>query len=283
MELVTKSLTTRFKDFGTKVSNDNLFLFSSSISYYSALALAPFILIILWMASLLGQNIRVQIIEYAQVNFSEEVAGTLKLIFSNIQEGVTIGSVSGIIGLVVLLWTCSLVFLQFRHAFDVIYGYFNPHFQMSTWETIKERLFAMLVVLGAALLLIVSFTVAAIAEYVVGREAEGMWPYRYLVIIFNFLVYLVLFSVIHYFTPSKRQSLQNVVKIAALTSVFFILGNILLAYYLKGFAGGSVYGAAGTLLVFLVWAYYSAFTIFLSVEVFQFFKKSPKGTAYLSD
>ena len=84
---------------------------------------------------------------------------------------------------------------------------------------------------------------------------------------------MILFSGLHYFTPSRRPRKTHAFKMALLSSVFFMVGNVLLASYLKKVAADSVYGAAGTLLVFLLWTFYSSFTIFLSVEVFLFLKK----------
>lgn len=272
-QLFKEVISTRAKGFIDKVTEDNLFLLSSSISYYSALALAPFMLIILWIASILGQDVQQQIIHHTTYNFSAQVGEMIAMVFKNVNQGVNIGSVSGLLGFAVILWTCSVVFLQFRYSFDVIYGYFNKE-NVKTWpEFFKEKFFAMVIVLLAALLLIVSFVVVAIMEYFIGPQTEVEFLYRILVFLFNYLIYLGLFSLIHYFTPSKRQNIRQVVRIAGLTSIFFIIGNMLLAAYLKRYAGSSVYGAAGTLLIFLVWAYYSSFTIFLSVEVFDYLKK----------
>lgn len=277
MEL-KKVLATRVNNIAAKVSHDNLFLFSSSISYYSALALAPFMLIILWIASLIGQNVQQQIIDYAHESFSYAAAEMIEMVFRNINQGVNIGSISGLIGLFILLWTCSLVFIQFRHAFDVIYGHHVPHHEKSGKEVVLERLYAMFIVLAAALLLIVSFMVTGFFEFYVrsGEGQAGFFLYRVLVFMVNFFIYLALFTLIHYLTPSQRPRKRNAVKISALSSVFFVIGNVLLAYYLKRFTASSVYGATGTLLVFLVWAYYSTFTILLSVELFQYLKKSGK-------
>ena len=270
---VLKKASNRVIGFFTKISNDNLLLLSSSISYYSALALAPFILILLWVASLIGQDIQSEIINHASQNFSPQVGEMLKLVFQNINEGVDIGSLSGILGFIVLLFTCSVVFIQFRYAFDVIYEHIDASADKTIWETIKERLVAMVVVLGGAALLITSFTLAAIVEYLVASEMENALILRGLVFALNFLIYLAIFSGIHYFTPSIRPRKRNVLKIAALSSIFFVIGNLVLASYLKSMTTSSIYGAAGTLLVFLVWTYYSSFTIFLSVEVFEFFIK----------
>jgi len=269
MELIKVGLKARLKNLVYKIDSDNLFLLSSSVSYYSALALAPFLLIILWLASTIGEHIQGDIIERASVTFSPYVADLVRMVFQNVNEGVSIGSISGAIGLVVLLWTCSLVYIQFRYAFDVIYGHYDTQRSRPVKAIIFDRLFAMLVVVLTAVLLVISFMVATFFEYSFGAGIDT----RTLVVLINFVLYLILFTCIHFFVPTRRPKFKNAVQISCLSAVFFILGNILVATYLKSFAGKSVYGAAGTLLVFLIWSYYSSFTLFLSVEVFQFLKR----------
>jgi membrane protein len=266
MELIHKSPGTRIKNLATKIYDDNLFLLSSSVSYYSALGLAPFFLIVLYVATFVGQSTQAKIVERANVVFSPEVGEMINLIFANAKEGINIGSVSGVIGALVLLFTASLVFLQFRYALDVIYGFWSPDVYKPVKTHLWERLFAMIaVVLGAALLL-ASFSITAFMDEIFG-------DYKNFVLIANFFLYVTMFMGLHYFTPSKRPGKRQSFKMALLSSVFFMIGNVLLASYLKKVAADSVYGAAGTLLVFLIWTFYSSFTIFLSVEVFLYLRK----------
>ena len=110
MELIKKSFVTRVKTVAANISEDNLFLLSSSISYYSALALAPFALILLSVASLLGPGMQRDLVKQASMTMSPEVGQMLEMVFSNVNEGVNVGSISGIIGAVVLLSTASMVF-----------------------------------------------------------------------------------------------------------------------------------------------------------------------------
>lgn len=156
------------QDLLTKITDDNLFLLSSSVSYYSALGLAPFLLILLGIASIVGHNAQEQIITHTSQNFSPQVGEMIGLIFENVNEGVDVGSISGIVGLIFLLFTASLVFLQFRYALDVIYGNLNRVVTKTNWEFVKERIVAMGFILGGAVLVILSFSLAQIADYVFG-------------------------------------------------------------------------------------------------------------------
>ncbi len=266
MELIRKSPATRIRNLAAKVYDDNLFLLSSSVSYYSALGLAPFFLIVLYVAALVGKTTQERIVEKASVVFSPEVGDMIALIFMNAKEGIDIGTISGIIGAFVLLFTASLVFLQFRYALDVIYGFWTPEVTKPVRTFFIERFFAMVAVIIGATLLIASFSLTTFVDDIFGQ-------YRNLVLVANFFLYICMFMGLHYFTPSRRPRKKHAFKMAILSSVFFMIGNVLLASYLKKVAADSVYGAAGTLLVFLVWTFYSSFTVFLSVEVFLYLRK----------
>ena len=133
----------------------------------------------------------------------------------------------------------------------------------------------MVIVIFTAILFFLSLFVSNIVKYVAGSDAGGLWG----LIVSNalsFIINMMMFSAVYYFAPTRTPKLKSAIKMAVFTSVAFIFGKILMGLYFKNVAMGSVYGATGTLLVFLVWAYYSSFTMFLSVEGFIFLHKEKK-------
>lgn len=276
MELIKKDFTTRVKNFLTKVLDDNLFLLASSISFYSALAIAPFLLILLGVASLIGGDIQEKLVTLAS-EFSLEVGQMIQLIFSNVNDGLDLGSLSGLIGVFVLFSTSSLVFLQLRYSLDVIYGQHLSRGKKSIWVTLTDKLFAMFVVFVAGLFLIISSSLPGVVQFIFG-ENENLFLYKTAASILNVLIYVAMFWGIHHFTPTKSPGKSEALKMAGLSSLFFMVGNFLLASYFRDIASTSIYGAAGSLLIFLIWTYYTSFTLFLSVEVFLFIKKSFRPT-----
>ena len=269
MELIQKNFRQRLHDLVSKIWEDNLFLLASSVSYYSALAIAPFLLILLGVASFIGSNIQEKIIKLTS-NFSPEVGDLIIVIFNNVNEGLNIGSVSGIIGTLILLYASSLVFLQIRYSLDVIYGHHQLYFNKSVWETFLERLFAMFVVVLAGVFFIISSSLPGFIKFFLSGYKDILY---YSAILINLFIYVMMFWGILYFTPSKRPIKRESLKMGVLASIFFLIGNFLLSSYLKKIALSSIYGAAGTLFIFLLWAYYSSFTLFLSVEIFIFIRK----------
>jgi len=274
MELIRKNFRTKLKHFVGKIFEDNLFLLASSVSYYSALAIAPFLLVILGVASFVGSDVQNKIIVLAS-EFSDEVGTMIQMIFENVNEGVSFGSISGIIGILFIFWTASLVFLQMRYSMNVIYGHHDPHAVFSLRKEVWDRLFAMFLVLMSGVFLIVSSSLPGIIHWFIDTR-ENFLFYKIFAFILNIFVCIAMFWLIHYFSPSKRPLKRDALKMGIISSVFFIIGNMILGSYFRSYGLSSIYGAAGTLLVFLIWAYYSSFTLFLSVEVFLFAKNNKK-------
>lgn len=259
-----------------KLLDDDLFLLSSSVSYYSALGLAPFLLIVLAFASLIGTDARAVIIQHARGTFSFEVSEIIRLAFVNADEGLKVNSLSGILGTILIFFLASLVFTRFRYSFDVIYGYRTEEFKRTTFQSFTDKLFAMFIVVCGAGLLVLSLALMTYVEILFGPGVKEPFVANLAVLIANFILYFTLFSLLHHFAPSVRPSLKDSFKMSSLSTVFFIIGNMLLTGYLKQVAAQSIYGAAGTLLIFLLWAFYSSFTIFLSAELFLFVREIKK-------
>lgn len=252
--------------------DDDLFLLSSSVSYYSALGLAPFLLIVLALAGFIGTDARSVIIQHARATFSFEVGEIIRLVFVNADEGLQLSSLSGILGTLLIFFTASLVFTRFRYSFDVIYGYRTEEFKRTTVQSILDNFFAMFFVFCGALLLVASLALMTYVELLFGPGVKEPFIADLAILLANFVLYFIMFTMLHHFAPSVRPPMKDSLKMSFLSTAFFIIGNMLLTGYLKQVAAQSVYGAAGTLLVFLVWAFYSSFTIFLSVEVFLFWR-----------
>jgi membrane protein len=155
---------------------------------------------------------------------------------------------------------------------DVIYGHHESRGSVSLWATLVEKLFAMLVVIVAGVFLIISSSILGVVRWLFPDQEFATTAF-----LVNFAVNVLMFWGIHFYTPSQRPGKLRALELAALSSIFFILGNVLLGIYFRTVATNSIYGAAGTLFVFLVWAYYSSFTLFLSVEIFEFSVRRRRG------
>jgi membrane protein len=235
------------------------------------------LLILLGIASLIGPDIQYKLLDQAST-LAPDAGGVLKMVFDNLKERVDVGSLTGLIGLGFLLFIASFVFMQLRYSLDIIQGHHDPNQPKSFLYMIKERGWLMVVVIAMCTLFALSLLIQPLFHFLLASRFENQIWKEIMQICLNLILLFILFTGLYFFTPTVKKKLTDCSKIAVLTSGAFLLGNMLTGLYMRKIALDSLYGAAGALLIFLLWAFYSSLMIFMSVEVFEFFRlRTKKG------
>ena len=144
---------------------------------------------------------------------------------------------------------------------------------MSFLQALKERGILMLVVMAMCLLFAISLVISPVFNFLLASRFHNPDWRNFVQVLLNFSVLFTLFTGLYFFTPTKKKKLSDCAKISFIATGAFLIGNVLTGLYMKNIALHSLYGAAGALLVFLLWTYYSSLALFLSVEFFEFVKK----------
>jgi membrane protein len=179
------------------------------------------------------------------------------------------GLLGTIVGLLSLLFGASGVFTELRSALNLIWEV-KPDQTSGIVALLRERFFSFGMVLSIGFLLLVSLVVSTVLA-AVGKFFGALLPIPSPVLaVVNFLVsYIgvaVLFALIFRFVPEARVRWQNVWLGALVTAMFFTIGKTLIGLYLGKSSVGSAYGAAGSVIVVIVWVYYSAQIFFFGAE-----------------
>ena len=165
------------------------------------------------------------------------------------------------IGAIMLLIGAAGVFGQLKDALNTIWEV--PRKKMGIMAMIQERFLSFAMVLGTGFLLLVSLVIDAALALL----DKALWQPIQLIISIG--VITVLFAMIFRYLPDVRIHWRDVWLGAAFTSFLFVLGKFALGLYLGKSAIGSSYGAAGSLVVLLVWIFWSANTLFFGAEFTQ--------------
>jgi membrane protein len=183
------------------------------------------------------------------------------------------GVTATILGVLTLIFGASAVVVDLRDALNTIWDVPVPD-SFSIFGTflrlVQERFYLFGLILGVGFLLLVSLALnAAIAA--LGSVIGPMLPVPELVLhvtvfLVSFLVTTFLFAAIYKFLPDVRLEWSDVVVGACLTSLLFSIGRQLIGVYLGKASFGSTYGAAGSLVIVLMWVYYSAQLFFFGAE-----------------
>jgi membrane protein len=250
-----------FKDFLA----DHAMAWAAAIAFYTALSFAPIIVLLVSLGSWLGPEGENQLLVQVEDVMGNQAAGVVDTVVDNAERQEGQGVLAFALGLAVTLFSASGVFGQLQVALNQIWEV-RAKPGSGVWAWLRKRLLSMGMVGVLAFLLLVSLAASATVGYVVPKW-EGLG--RLTSIFVSLLVLTPLFIVMFRFLPDVVVAWSDVLFGALLTAVLFILGREGIGLYLSHSAVGSAYGAAGSLVVLLVWVYYSAIIVLLGAEITQ--------------
>jgi len=243
---------------------------AAALSFYSLLSLAPLVILSIAMASLaFGRSAA----EDAIVNEVHEVMGAegARTVETVIEYGKAphFGGVASAIGIVILLLGASSVFGELQSALNKIWET-KPPSDTGMFVLIKSRLISFALVLGFGFLLLVSLVFsAALAAFDRFFSAHLSLPSAFLnatdAVVSSGGIFLLISLILRY-VPDVPLRWRDVWQGALVTTFLFMAGKALLGLYLGKAAVGSAYGAAGSLIVVILWVYYSAMIFYFGAE-----------------
>ncbi|HWP09770.1 MAG TPA: YihY/virulence factor BrkB family protein [Polyangiaceae bacterium] len=253
--------------------DDNAPRLAAALAYYALLSLAPLVVLALAVAGLMLDE------EAARGGIARELGNlvgsaggqAVENIVKNAQAPAA-GIISTVMGLVVLLFGASGVFGELEAALDTIWEV-APRPGRGILGMIRDRLFSFAMVMGVAFLLLVSLVVSA-AVAAVGRFLSSALPggevmWQGLNFVISLGVVTALFAVMFKTVPHAKVAWRDVWVGAFVTALLFTLGKLLIGLYLGKTSFSSAYGAAGSLVLLVIWVYYSASILLLGAEFTQ--------------
>jgi membrane protein len=242
-------------------SNDYAPSMGAALSYYTIFSIAPLLLIVIAVAGLVFGADAARGAIFGQLDglIGGEGAKAVEGLLQAADEPRE-GMISSIIGVLVLLIGATTVFGELQNALDRIWRAPAREQSSGWWNLIRTRLLSFGMILGIAFLLMVSLVMSAMLA-ALGKlwTFEGWEALAHaLDIVVSFGLITVLFALIYKMIPRAQVSWRDVWIGAAVTSLLFAVGKFLIGLYLGKSAVASSFGAAGSLVVLIVWVYYSA-------------------------
>jgi membrane protein len=252
---------------------DKPFQLAAALAYYTLFSIAPLLLIAIAIAGVVfGREVsEQQIVSTLQGLVGPEGAQAIQSMLQSAAKPDS-GIVATVVGVVTLLIGASGVVGQLQDSLDTIWGV-EPKPGRGLLGLIRGRIFSIGAVLGVGFLLLVSLLVsAALAAliHVLSGVSSGesvLWQVVDLLVSFGFTT--LLFALIYKVLPDVEIRWHDVVIGAALTALLFTVGKYLMGLYLGSSGVTSAYGAAGSLVLVLLWVYYSSLIFFFGAEFTQ--------------
>jgi membrane protein len=243
----------------------------AALSYYTVFSLAPVMLIVISVAGLIfgAEAARGEIFGQLRGLMGADAAKAIEDILTSVNKP-TEGIAATVIGLVVLFIGATTVFGELQDALDRIWRAPERDKTAGWWGLIRARLLSFGMILGIAFLLIVSLVLSA-ALAALGKwwsGAFGSWEVLAQVVNFvlGYVVTTLAFAMIYKIMPRVKIRWHDVWLGAAVTALLFTVGRFLIGLYVGKSGIASGFGAAGSLIIILVWVYYSAQIFLLGAE-----------------
>ena len=242
----------------------------AALAFYTILSLSPLVIFVVAVAGLIFSRSTAQthILSEVQGMIGPDGGKAVESMLANAQKPAA-GILGTIVGLLSLLFGASGVFTELRSALNLIWEV-KPQETSGIIGLLRERFFSFGMVLSIGFLLLVSLALSTVLA-AIGKFFGGLLPVPSLVLeAVNFLVSYIgvaaLFGLIFKFVPEAKVRWDNVWLGACVTAILFTIGKTLIGLYLGKSSVGSTYGAAGSVIVVIVWVYYSAQIFFFGAE-----------------
>lgn len=248
----------------------------AALAYYTMFSIAPLLLIVISTAGLVfgEEAVRGEIFGQLRGLMGDQGAQAIQDLLESVSEP-KLGTASVIIGTVLLLIGATTVFSELQDAFDRIWkAPPEGNKEASWWKVIRVRLLSLSIILGIGFLMIVSLifsaAMAALGKWW-GPLFEGLGILEVVNFVFSYILMTVIFALFYKFMPRVKVKWRDVWAGATVTAFLFTVGKLLIGFYIGTSAVTSGFGAAGSLVVVLVWVYYSAQIFLLGVEFTQIY------------
>ncbi len=272
-----KQAFTILKETVTDWLDDKAARLAAALAFYTLLSLAPLLVLAVSVAGLVfGEDAaRGEVASQLSGLLGVQGAEAIQTVLANAKSP-TSGILGTIVGLAVLLFGASGVFGELQGALDLIWEV-EPKPGRGVKGFLRDRFFSFTLVLGVGFLLLVSLVLSAmlavmgafLSSHLPGGEA--LWQ------VVNFgisiAVMTVLFALIFKVVPDVKIEWRDVWIGALATAALFTLGKFAIGLYLGRSSVGSPFGAAGSVVVLVVWVYYSTQILFFGAEFTQVYAR----------
>ncbi len=261
------------RDAGIDWVEDNAPRLSAALAFYTILSVAPLLVIVTAIAGAVFGEVAAsgQLVDQLRGILGKSGAEVVKSMIEKSNRP-TAGTVASVIGLVTLLFGASAVFGELQGALNTIWNV-KPKPGRGILSTIRDRFLSFGMVLAVGFLLLVTLIInTALAGF--GSFLEGLVPGLAVIMqiansLVSFLLVTALFAMIFKFLPDVNIAWSDVWLGALVTALLFTVGKYFIGFYLGKAGVATPFGAAGSLVVFVVWIYYSSLILFFGVELTQ--------------
>jgi membrane protein len=264
------------KGTATEFGEDNVLRLSAALAYYAIFSIGPLLAIVVGLAGLAfgNEHVRHQIHQSLQGMLGENSAKTIDSMMAARSHSKSL--LTTILGIIALLFGAAGVFGQLQDSLNTIWEV-KAKPGGGIWGLARQRFLSFSMVLGVGFLLLVSLALSTALSAFAGMLNNAIPMGEFVAHAVNFIVSFgvitVLFAMIFKYLPDVKIPWSKVWIGAIATALLFTIGKYLLGLYLGRQSTSSAYGAAGSVIVILMWVYYASVILFFGAEFTQVYAR----------
>jgi membrane protein len=256
-----------FKSFG----EDNVMKLSASLAYYTIFSMGPLLIVIISICGLLlsREAVEGKVYEVLKNIVGGDTAFSIQNMIKKVGDGDK-SILAGIIGFVFLMLGATSVFGEIQDSINVIWG-LKAKPKKNWVKYLKNRFLSFSVIVSLGFLLLITLFISSIIE-LISSKLSLYFPDATIIVfyIFNLLLTIgistLIFATIFKVLPDAIIKWKDIFAGSIVTAILFLFGKFAISFYISNTNVGSTFGASGSLVVLLVWAYYSSVILFLGAE-----------------
>jgi membrane protein len=259
--------------------DDNGLKLSASLAYYTIFSIAPLLILIASLADVVYGNDAVnrqlypQIAQYVGSHAASQIQETLKNLQLSGKTGFAV-----IIGISTLLVGASSMFIDIQESLNIIWRV-KAKPKKSWVKLLENRFISFSLIISLGFLLLVSLIVDILIKALSDKLTHFLPTVTDLLVHginlgLTLIVISILFGIIFKFLPDVKIKWKDVRSGAIFTALLFMLGQYVIGLYIQYTAQGSTYGAAGSVIVILLWVYYTATILYMGAEFTQVYAEA---------
>ena len=243
---------------------------SAALAFYTIFSLAPVLVVVITLAGMFfgEEAVRGQIVGEFEGLMGRDASLLVQEVLKSTSRAPE-GKFPAVVGIVTLIVGATGIFVQLQDALNTVWAV-APKPGAALTTLLRKRLHSFALVVGIGFLLLVSLVLSA------GLTGFGRYLERYLELpvdliqianfLVSFIVITLLFAMTYRILPDVKIAWRDVALGSVLTSLLFVIGKTLISFYLGRTGVASAYGAAGSLVVVLLWVYFSSLIFFFGAE-----------------
>ena len=242
----------------------------AALAFYAAFSIAPLLVVAASVASLFfaADAVEGQLRHELLANIGKQGAATVQEMVSAAAKSHHAGITSSVLSAAALFFGATGVLIELKASMNLIWGV-EVRPELGMWGGIKDSVFAFPMALGIALLLLISIILTTLLSALGNSIAVMGSSARLVDFVVSSIVITLLFMLIFKYLPDTKVLWRDVWIGAFVTSFLFTIGKHVVGFYLAHSTVTSAYGAISSLMVFLLWTYYSSQILFLGAEFTQ--------------